>query len=95
MTTFGVVTDYEWRGTHKTDRLTIWSGSFMSLYEGEAISLPNGAGYMVYVYQSGSKVRVSCPCPRDDTNYLKVDNAISEALDAHYTKMGYTTVVPA
>ena len=95
MTTFGVATDYEWRGTHKTDRLTIWSGPFMSVYEGEAISLPNGAGYMVYVYQSGRKVRVSCPSPRDDTNYREVDDAISEALNAHYAKMGYTRVVPA
>ncbi len=94
MTTFGVVTDHEWQRTHKTDRLTIWSGSFMSVYEGEAISLPNGAGYMVYLYQSGRKVRVSCPSPRDDTNCREVDAAISEALDAHYAKMGYTTAVP-
>ena len=36
MTHYGVSTDYEWARTHKTDRLTIWSGPFMSVYEGEA-----------------------------------------------------------
>jgi hypothetical protein len=85
MTQYGVMTDEEWRPTHKTDRLTVWSGAFMSSFEAEAISLPRGDGYMLYTY-GGDKVRVECPVPRDDANFQAVDDAINAALNKHFEK---------
>lgn len=85
MTRYAVATDYDWQRTHKTDRLTVWSGAFASQYEGEAISLPRGDGYMVHLYY-GDKVRVSCPVGRTDDNYMQIDQAISGAINAHFAK---------
>ena len=89
MTVYGITEDYDYTSTHKRERLMIWSGAFMSTYEGEALSLPNGAGYMVTVYGSyflePVKVRVACPSPRTDANYQEVDAAIGAALNTHHT----------
>ena len=78
---FGIATDYEYSATHKRQRLIVWSGSFMSTFEGDALSLKDG--FMVTTYNS-DKVRVTCPSVRNETTYREVDDAISAALDAHY-----------
>lgn len=85
-TRYGVATDYEWAG--KRDRLVVWSGSFMSTFEAEGIELPKGDGYMLTTYNDGDKVRVSCPTPRDESNYEQVDVAINAALNAYERKRG-------
>jgi hypothetical protein len=83
MTHYGVMEDYDYNQTHKRERLTIWSGPFASVLEGEAYSLPKGDGYMITTYH-GDKIRVECPTPRTDENYQKVDKAISDALNQHF-----------
>lgn len=79
---FGIIEDYEYNVNHKRHRLTLWSGAFASQREGEAYSLPKNDGYMVSL-EYGDKVRVTCPAPRDDENYVEVDEAINKALNAH------------
>lgn len=81
MTHYGIIEDYDYNQTHKRHRLTLWSGMFASVREGEAYSLPNGKGYMVRL-EYGEKVRVSCPSPRNSENYMHVDEAINRALNA-------------
>lgn len=81
---YGVATDYEYRG--KRDRVLVWSGAFYSVLEASGLSLPSG-GYMLTTY-NGDKIRVSCPSPRTDENFLAVDEAIDAALRAHYAKAG-------
>jgi hypothetical protein len=76
---YGVMEDYDYTSTHKRERLVIWSGAFASVREGEAYTLPKGDGYMVTL-EYGGKVRVSCPTPRTDANYLEVDTKINETL---------------
>ena len=85
-TLYGVSTDYEWTG--KRDRITVWSGGFMGTFEAEGMSLPNGDGYLLTTYNDGYKVRVTCPVPRDETNFLEVDSAINEAMNAYERKRG-------
>lgn len=87
MTTYGITTDYEYSAEHKRQRLGVWSGPFFSVREGEALSLPNGAGFMVTTYNL-DKVRVSCPSPRTADNYQEVDLAIGVALNAHHDARG-------
>lgn len=82
MTRYGVIRDYDYSETHKRERLTIWSGSFMSDREGEAYTLPKGDGYMIRL-EYGDKVRVTCPTPRNDATYNEVDAAINKALNLH------------
>lgn len=62
-------------------RLTLWSGAFASIYEGQALELPGHNGYMVSMYD-GRKLRVLCESPRSGDNYSRVDAAISDALSA-------------
>lgn len=80
MTRYGIIEDYDYNQTHKRERLTIWSGSFMSDREGEAYSLPKNDGYMLRL-EYGDKVRVECPTPRTSENYNEVDKAINVALN--------------
>lgn len=60
--------------------LTLWSGSFSSMFEGQALELPNHDGYMVTLDYGRGKTRVACEAPRTDENYLRVDAAISSAV---------------
>lgn len=83
MTTYGVTTDYDYNASHKRDRVQVWSPPWMSTWEAEGYSLPRGDGYMLTTY-NGDKVRVTCPTPRSHENYQIVDQAISDALNAHY-----------
>lgn len=71
----------EYKPIFGRERLTLWSGQFCSDYEGSALQLPNRNGYMVQTF-NGRKVRVECESPRTDENYLRVDEAINEALKA-------------
>lgn len=88
MTRIGITEDYDYNETHKRHRLELWSGGFMSDYEGEAYSLPKKDGYMVTLDHMlwSEKIRVTCPCPRDDDNYQEVDRLINEAIHAHKEK---------
>lgn len=83
MTHYGIIEDHDYNQTHKRKRLTLWSGPFASVLEGEALSLPKGDGYMVTTYH-GEKVRVSCPVERTSANYMEQDKAFNDALNAHY-----------
>lgn len=89
-TRYGVMTDYDHSAEHKRQRLTVWSGPFMSTFEGEAYSLPAG-GFMVTTYNA-DKIRVTCPSPRDESNFEAVDAAISDALNAHHATRGAATL---
>lgn len=84
---YGVTTDYDYSAEHKRQRLEVWSGPWFHTWEGEAYSIPGGGGFMVTTH-SGDKVRVVCPSPRDEANYLEVDAAISDALNAHEAARG-------
>lgn len=92
MTYYGVMTDYEYNVDHKRQRLTVWSGAFMAVHEAWGVSLPKNDGYMLTTY-NGDKVRVTCPVERTEDNYREVDAAISAALDAHYQKIGATSLL--
>jgi len=83
-TRFGVTTDYDARG--KRDYLDVWAGGFMSEWEARGVSLPMGDGYMLTTY-NGDKVRVTCPTPRNETNYREIDAAIQDAMAAHYAHL--------
>lgn len=85
-TLYGIATDYEWTG--KRDRIVVWSGPFMSTFEAEGIELPRGDGYMLTTYNDGDKVRVSCPAPRNETNFREVDQAINDAMNEYERKRG-------
>jgi hypothetical protein len=88
-TLYGVATDYDYTGTHKRERLTIWSSPFMSTYEGDALALPKQDGYMVTTYV-GEKIRVSCPVPRNASTFGAIDEAINTALNDHYARLEET-----
>ncbi len=60
--------------------LTLWSGSFCSEYEGEAVERPGHTGFIVSI--GGNKTKVTCAAPRDESNYIAVDDAINAALTA-------------
>lgn len=60
--------------------LTLWSGSFYSVFEGEARELPNHNGFMVSI-EYGPTIRVECPAPRTDENFEQVDAAIRDAIE--------------
>jgi hypothetical protein len=62
--------------------LTLWSGAFASDYEGEAVELPHHDGYMVTLNYFRPKVRVVCEAPRTEGNFLRVDEAIEQAVKA-------------
>lgn len=82
MTHYGIIEDYDYNASHKRKRLTLWSGPFASIREGEAYSLPKGDGYMVTL-EYGDKVRVECPVERTNENYREVDAAFNKALNRH------------
>lgn len=70
----------EYTPTFGRQNLTLWSGPFASNYEGSARELPNHDGFMVSLFRG--QVRVTCPSPRDDDNWMQVDEAINAALAA-------------
>lgn len=64
--------------------LTLWSGAFASDFEGWAFELPNHNGFMVTLdhFLWSEKFRVECESPRDDENWMRVDEAIADAVEA-------------
>jgi hypothetical protein len=80
---YGIMEDYDYNQSHKRKRLTVWSGPFASVREGEAYSLPKGDGYMLTL-EYGDKIRVTCPVERTNETYLEQDKAFNDALNAHY-----------
>lgn len=78
---YGVATDYARNAGRKRDYIQVWSGSFMSDWEANGVSLPNNDGYMLKLF-GGGKLRVSCPAPRNEQNYQEVDEAINVAMNA-------------
>lgn len=85
MTYYGVMKDYDYSDSHKRELLTIWSGPFAGIYEGRALSLPKGDGYMITTYY-GEKIRVSCLTPRTEATYEEIDAAINVAVNEFYAK---------
>lgn len=81
---FSVASDYAYNATHKRDCIQVWSGSFADTWEATGFSLPRG-GYMLTTY-GGDKIRVDCPSPRTDKNYLEVDAAVSAAMERNAAK---------
>lgn len=82
MSDYGVRTEYEMNLGRKRDYLTVWSGSFFSVYEASGVSLPKMDGYSLTTYND-DRLTVRCPAPRNEYNYREVDAAISKALDKH------------
>jgi len=88
---------YGVRGEERTffgrEVLTVWSGPFFSVYEGEAVALPRGDGYMLRMLHGHDEpVRVECPVPRTDENYQEIDAAIVAAVEKWYTDKGYVSL---
>lgn len=79
MTRYGVIVDE--KKEFGRQLLTLWTGTFSDQYEGHAVELPRHDGFMVHLDYQDS-LRVTCPAPRDETNYQEVDAAINEALNA-------------
>lgn len=77
---YAIATDYDYNRTHKRHRVTIWSGAYCSDFEGQGDSLPNRDGYSLTM-NDGRKLRVACPCPRTQDNFVEVDLAITLALE--------------
>lgn len=92
MANLGVRTEYEMNAGRKRDYLTVWSGSFYSVYEATGVSLPKMEGYMLTTYND-DRVRVTCPAPRSESNYAEVDEAITKALSAHYALAGAAAII--
>lgn len=66
--------------------LTIWSGPFAETFEGTAVELPKGDGYMITTRQN-VKIRARLApsyVPRSDATYRKVDWKIDLCLNAYY-----------
>lgn len=78
MKTFAIRDEYTPMFGRQT--LTIWSGDFASDLEGYAFELPEHNGYMLKV--DDQKIRVECDSPRNEWNFMAVDDAISKALAA-------------
>lgn len=81
----GVRSEHEKNARLKRDYITVWSGVFCEVFEADGVSLPKANGYMLTTY-NGDNVRVDCPSPRTEDNYLLVDKAVIDALNSHYKK---------
>ena len=89
-THYGIRTEYEER-TEDRDRITAWSGAFMSTFEAKGTARTGSTFYTMYDY-SGKRFRVNLPegvtAPRTDENYEQIDRAISERYAAHNRALG-------
>lgn len=91
--TYGVRTEYDYNADHKRFKVTLWSGSFYSTPEGEALALPSGVGWSLWPFPAmGGSVRVLAPTPRTEDNYREVDAALSDALNQWYIDNGYRSI---
>lgn len=81
----------EYAPTSGRQNLTLWSGSFYSVFEGDARELPGHKGFMVTL-EYGPRLRVECPAPRTDRNYEQVDAAIRNAIEKAERKADAATL---
>jgi hypothetical protein len=81
---YGFTEDYERNERTKLHHMEVWSGAFMSDFEGWADELPKRNGYMITLDWMRGKVRVACPSPRNDDNWREVDEAINKAMNDYY-----------
>lgn len=76
-----------------TAHLSVWSSAFMSVFEAEGTTR-DGAKSATFTDYSGERFRVILPdgitFPRTDGNYEEIDQAISEAYEAHNARLGRT-----
>jgi len=72
----------EYAPTFGRQHLTLWSGGFMSDFEGWADELPGHNGFMVSLSYGADTYRLECESPRDDSNWMRVDDAIRKAVES-------------
>ena len=76
--------------TKTTETLTLWSGSFMAVYEATG-KARDSAHQMTMTDYSGEKFVVVLPdnvtFPREDANYEEIDRAINNSYDKHNAKL--------
>ncbi|QNJ55584.1 hypothetical protein SEA_PHINKY_93 [Microbacterium phage Phinky] len=98
MTRYGYTEDYEYNATHKRIYFTIWSGSFMSVWEADGYATPGAKQVTLNTYAQTNKVVVKLPdgvtFPRTDENYEAIDAAISAALNEWERKRGSIQMIP-
>lgn len=79
------------------DFVTVWSGVFMSNFEGQGYAT-HGVSTMTVVLEYDGPVAVTLPegvtFPRTDENYTAIDSAINEALNAHLAKPSIPDLPP-
>lgn len=92
-TRYGIRTEYETR-TERRDYLSAWSGPFMSVYEAQGYA-NNGAKTYSMTDYNGDRIAAKLPegitAPRTDQNFMQIDAAISDALNAHNAAKGRAT----
>lgn len=88
MTLYGVIDRPSETGTG--DWLTVWSGSFMSSFEGQGIARP-GAKQITITLDWVGKAIVKLPegvtFPRTEKNYEVIDAAINEQINAFIERL--------
>jgi len=86
MATYGV-TDYATR-SGVASIIEVWSGAFYSDWEASSAPIRSGVRSFTLTTYNGDKVRVILPdgvtMPRTEANFLAIDKAVSDALNAHY-----------
>lgn len=86
MTNYAVATNYD-ESTAKRERITVWSGVFASDFEADGYANHGARTYSLTTY-AGDKVAARLPegitAPRTGDNFQQIDQAISDALNAHY-----------
>ena len=87
---YGVTTNYD-KTLFGREVINVWSGSFMSGWEAEGVALPKGDGYMLKTY-NGDKLRVTCEAPRTDDNFMRVDEAISDAMKRYHEERAVSSI---
>lgn len=87
---YGTRTEYD-TSTAKRERVTAWSGPFFETFEAEGYANHGAKTYSLITY-NGDKVAARLPegitAPRTPTNYQAIDQAISDALNAHHSAAG-------
>lgn len=83
---YGITTDYD-ESTERTQAISVWSGPFCDTYAAGG-RIRKGARAATLTTYNGDKVRVIFPDGisgfRDTDTYQAIDDAISEALNAHH-----------
>lgn len=95
MTLYGIATEPSERAPG--DWLTVWSGAFMSEFEGQGNARP-GSDRIVITLEWRGQVLVVLPdgvtFPRTDKNYTQIDDAINAAINYHLRVQSETPDLP-